>query len=370
MEQKQIEDAIKNVFSDKKFVESFAKDVSKEIIKQKATPSNDEEGLVKAHVLFSEEGSETGTFMTTKEIMEEIHAFKDVNIRPRIFGKALMADAKVTKETNAGRVYLIEAVLEEISEESVKNLINFDVNFEEVKDAPETEETGEALTSEDLDDMELSELLDVLKAAPFKIKKAKKMDADELRERLKAEFGLVGAEEEETQQVEEDSLSELIDMNKKGLKEFIKNNNLDISTKNKDEDEIVSEIRKALSKKESKEEPNDKQQKEVDQTLLIAAINGHETVDDYEDFLDDMKAKEVVKHVEKYKIPVDTSLEKEDLIEAIIDVIVKALGEKETESKEKDSKNHDSSKDNKDSKKIKVKNKKEKKSKKKKDKNK
>ena len=312
MLQKQLEDAVKAVLEDKKTLSTFATSLAKEIIKQKSNPSNLEEGLVKEHVIFSLNGSDTGTFMTAKEVSEEILGFKpDITIRPRIFGKALMSEASVTKDSSSGRVYLIEKVVKEITPELLDEITHKTDAKDIQVNAPEevkADAKGNTLTLEDLNGMDLSELLEVNKSfEAVKAKKAKKMDADELRDKLIAFFELNEKVSEETEE------------------------------------------------------------KNVDVDLLIASVGEAEaeTLEDYEEFLEDLSRSKLIKHINKFKMPIVTEEKtEEEIIESILSLMKENMdSNEEEEAEEKEEPKEEPKKDKK--KKDKKKKKKDKKKKKK-----
>lgn len=312
MEQKTIEAAIKAVLEDPKVVSSLAENVAKQMIKNKSNPTNIEEELVRDHVIFGQVDSETAKFMTTKEITEEIHGFKpDLTIRPRIFGKALIAEAVKTKDSSAGRVYLVEAVVEKITEKVLEDIIK----ATPVKNDEEVPGEENPLTIDDLNDMDLSELLEVNEnVEAVKKKKAKKMDADELRQKL------------------------------------IKAMDLGVD---------VSDVDFTEEKEEEKPE--------VDVALLIAAVNDYETLKDYKEHLDSMSKSKLIKHINKHKMPiVCENKDEEEIVESIVALIKENMrdeAEEEEEQKDEAKESKSTVVKKKDKKKKKDKNKKKKKKK-------
>ena len=315
MEQKQMVEAFTEALTNPKVVALVSTLVAKEIIRQKTTPSNVEEGIVKNHVIFSVEGSKTGTFMTVKDVTEEIEKFNsELTLRSRVFGKALISNAKVTKTSAKGRVYLIEKVVEEITPEMLEGIAanHLEVVADEVEGEDEeiAKPKDEQITFEDIKGMDLSELLDVYATCPEKIKKVKKMDADELRVKLINILGLTAA----------------VKVEKKSKK-------------------IVEKV----------------EQPEVDTDLLIEAVNDYEDLDDYRDHLASMSRSKLIKHINKYKMPLSVEGKDEDqIIDSILELIKTNL-EPETieieetpavvEKKKKDKKEKKNKKDKKKKKK-------------------
>lgn len=306
--EKQLEKAFKNVLEDPKTVDFLAKALAKQVVKEKSTPSNAEEELVKEHIVFGVEGSDTAKFMTTKEIIEEIHGFKpDINIRPRIFGKACIAEAQKTKDSAAGRVYLVEAVVKEITPELLDEITHKTNGDGENKDAKEIEvdfENVQKLTIADLNDMGVAELLEVLEAAPFKIKKAKKMDADELR-------------------------AKLIEA-------------LDLENEQEEEEEAIP----------------------VDLDLLAEAVSDYDSVEDYKEHLESFSKSKLIKHINKYKMPiVCEDKTEEEIVFSIIQLVLANIEQEEEEEEQPEpakktvvkKKKKDKKKDKKDKKKKKKK---------------
>ena len=204
MEKQSLTEAFEEALSNPKVVTLVADLVANKMISNKANPKNVEAKLTKEHVVFAQEGSETGVWLTVKEISDKISEFKEVEIRPRVFGKALMADAVKTKDSAMGRKYFIESVLKEINSEVLDTISKAsssteasktDVVAEEVTpeyiaknnkaDSKEVTNEDKVLSLEYLNDMSVKELLEVNKSVEcIKSKKAKKLNADELREAL------------------------------------------------------------------------------------------------------------------------------------------------------------------------------------------
>lgn len=181
-------EAFEKALTNPKVITLLASLTAKEIVKSKSNPSNVEETLVRDHVVFAQKDSKSGVFMTTKEITEKILAFNDeLTIRPRIFGKGLITEAVVTKDSNQGRVYFIEAVVEKITAELLDTISRTSAmetvveGAEVIKPEDTLENQDSPLSIDDLTEMDLSELLEVKAAYDLKIKGAKKMEADELR---------------------------------------------------------------------------------------------------------------------------------------------------------------------------------------------
>lgn len=277
MEQKQIESAVIAVLQDPKLVAEFASKVAKAIVREKSNPDNIEEALVKNHVIFAEKGSATGKWMTVKEISEEILGFNDdIDIRPRIFGKALMVDVKDTKDSNAGRVYFIEAVVEEITADLIDSFGKAPAeSVEDKKDA--AEEAATISLSEQLDGMGLTELLEIYHSLPIEIKKYKKLDADELRKKMKKK------------------LSELESSSEK-------------------EAEVIPETVTETATVEEKPK--------VNVALLIQAVSDYEELSDYKDHLSSMSKGKLIKHINNYEMPIICEDKtEEEIVEAIVSLI-------------------------------------------------
>ena len=117
MEQDQINFAIAEAMRDPKLVKAFAESISRKIMQVKSSPINDEERMIKKHVVFAGADDVDGNFMTSSEIMSSIHEFApDFEYRVRSFGKALLLHAVSVKQTNKGRAYLVKAITEDLKE--------------------------------------------------------------------------------------------------------------------------------------------------------------------------------------------------------------------------------------------------------------
>lgn len=268
-------EAFEKALTNPKVIALVASLTAKEMVKSKSNPTNIEETLVRDHVVFAQKGSESGVFMTTKEVTEKILAFNDeLTIRPRIFGKSLISEAEVTKDSSHGRVYMIEAVVEKITAKLLDTIIKAaDVKNIDVKDVKEIaskdvlESQDSPLNYGDLDDMDLSELLEVKAAYELKIKKAKKMDADELRAIIRKtvwpELDSNGAKEkEETPELDANQAALLLEeygdteeyseilksFSRKKLIKHINEYKMPVRTEEKTEDEIVASILELLAK--------------------------------------------------------------------------------------------------------------------------
>lgn len=251
MEQSVITEAFEKALTNPRVIKLVADLTAKEMISKKSSPSNDEAALAKNHVVFAQEDSETGVWETVKEISTRIQEFKEGTIRPRVFGKALMADAVKTKDSAVGRKYFIEGVFEEITSEVLEAISNpkatpvksttakaedLEVESEEVK-----EETP--LTYEDLSGMDIEELLEVNEAVGFmKPKKAKKLDSDELREGLIKALGLVKSEKKSKKVKEKD----------------VDKSDIDAAPTVEEVDEASKESKEKKSKKDKKKKKKNK----------------------------------------------------------------------------------------------------------------
>ena len=300
-------EAFTNALTNPKVIALVAALTAKEIIKSKANPTNVEEGLVKNHVLFAQEGSESGKFMTVKDITEVISEFnKDLTIRPRVFGKALISEAAVTKQSNNGRVYFIETVVKEITASLLENIQTAAASTVDVKDVEEVSAADDLdaqnapLTPADLDDMVLTELLEVKEAFELKIKKAKKMDADQLREILKA---------------------------------FL-----------------------------TKEAPAPEEKEEVlvlSDEAIDALMSEYGDVADYKEILSSFSRKKLIKHINKFAMPIITeNRTEEEITESIIEAVKETVSVKEPAKEAEQAPEKKEKKDKKKNKKNKKKNKK------------
>src|SRR5690606_27293017 len=117
---------------------------------------------------------------------------------------------------------------------------------------------------------DLGELYDFLELKDLKVKGRKKMDADELRASIIVLLGLDVEIEKEAASQEEPA------------------------------------------KKTEQEKPT------VDTGLLIAAVGDCETLDDYEELLQGMSRKALIKHINKFKMPILTEgLDEDEIVTSI-----------------------------------------------------
>ena len=297
----EIKEAVLAALEDRKVIETLASSIQKEIIKQKSNPTNIEDDLVKNHVIFGQADSETAVFMTAKDVSDKITEFnKHAEIRPRILGKALMVDAVITKQSNAGRVYFIENVVEEITADlldaflpkKVADIIADEDKTPAEADAIATSGTDKAdLTQEDINAMDLSALLLLNEnTAAIKAKKANKMDADELRAKLIEKLDIKPApiaEKPEKKKKEESTAKP------------------------------AQEVKEGLP---------------VDMGLLIKAVNGFEDLEDYKEHLESFSRSKLIKHINEHKMPLHTENRTEDeIVDAICGLIAKNLEFEEEE---------------------------------------
>lgn len=170
MEQSNLQRAVIEAMQDPKVIAEFAIAVSKKIIDQKLKTNSDEDLYVRNHIVFAEAGDPDGTFMIAKEIEDSILEINpEFEIKTRLFGKALLAETKETKQTSKGRAYFIKAIVSDM------------------KDYAEGMEADEIVDKANSDDPEEEEKpkKDKKKDKDKKSKKDKNSDSDEATEEEK-----------------------------------------------------------------------------------------------------------------------------------------------------------------------------------------
>lgn len=123
MNKQNFKTALVEVLSDETALDKLADSLYKKIIHLKVNPKNEEERLVKKHVVFcSEDEQEEGEFLISKEVEERII---DVNpgaeISIRKLGSALTNDCLHMKSTSRGKAYLIKEVVSDVKDNVFKN---------------------------------------------------------------------------------------------------------------------------------------------------------------------------------------------------------------------------------------------------------
>ena len=109
-------EAFQIALHDPKTIKLVAELTAKNLIKLKSTPSSDEGGLVKKHIVFAT-AEQDGDFMTVKQVTEKLLEINDsFAIRPRVMGKALIEDVVEMKNGRSGKEYKIAAIMADISE--------------------------------------------------------------------------------------------------------------------------------------------------------------------------------------------------------------------------------------------------------------
>ena len=134
-----LESAIVNTLKDPKVLSEFAKVVARKVLDEKSKPSNEEETLVKNHVIFATIEDEGAEYMTANEIMQKLtELLPNAQIRVRSLGKALLTDCLVNKQTNQGKAYLIKDIVKDLEEHASHIPVKETVEVKE-KTSKETE---------------------------------------------------------------------------------------------------------------------------------------------------------------------------------------------------------------------------------------
>lgn len=269
-----VKEAVIAALEDPKVVAAFAEAILKQVSKKKSTPANIEETLVSKHVLFAKEGSETATFMTSKEVAAAVLEFnEDIELKPRVFGRCLLNAATESKKSNLGQVYLIEGIYEDANKPS--EVVKEEEEKKEEEEIPEEEKAG--------------------------------------------------------------SRSELFEMSKDELKAIIKEHGYDIKTKKRSVKEIANDfltLQTPSSEEEIKEIPV---LDSVELGLLMEAVNDCEDMSDYKDLLKGMSKKALIKHINKFKMKVEVKgLDEDEIIEVITNYMDLHLAEDKEVEEAKD----------------------------------
>ena len=159
MYQKMYSEAFKEALKDPKVITTLATATAKKLVELKTKSSSVEDGLVKKHVIFVGEDNEDGKWMTNKQIMDAILEINgDIELRSRIFGKALISDCLATRDARVGRQYFVLDVVEKIDTETLKELEEAQLAkaeadakkaLETTEEAKETPVTSEEVVAEE-----------------------------------------------------------------------------------------------------------------------------------------------------------------------------------------------------------------------------
>lgn len=107
-----------------------------------------EELIACNNIVFADEGSETGEWLTVKQIANKVSEFNENHLRPRIFGKFLKEYATNHKSSSNGTKYFVELISGEIDEldpndlevKGVEKINPEDVDASDIDNVPESKE--------------------------------------------------------------------------------------------------------------------------------------------------------------------------------------------------------------------------------------
>ena len=117
MEQSQVNEAIVEALRDSSTVSFLASAVSKQLIEQKSKVSNDEEKMVKDHVIFAPDGDVNAKYMISNDIKKALETINpNLVLRTRTLGKALLSSCISVKQTNKGKAYLVTDIVADIKD--------------------------------------------------------------------------------------------------------------------------------------------------------------------------------------------------------------------------------------------------------------
>ena len=119
MDKQQIQDAFIEVLTSDAVIVAVAEKTAEALVKINKSGRNNEEELIKNHIIWAEGDSETGTFMTGPEIVDAINELheSEISVRPRIFRRMLTDNCKLHKDGSGGRRFFVEQIVLEITDQ-------------------------------------------------------------------------------------------------------------------------------------------------------------------------------------------------------------------------------------------------------------